>query len=438
MASSRGGGLGPVGDPDAPLFLDGRDDASDRAALSKGNMNPKVMSFIRDDWIRKQLKAREAEFTEYDSNKIFVGTWNVNGKKPGESIESWLVPDPRADMADIYAVGFQEIVDLNAQNVIADGQSHSRSSQWEEQIGATLNGAAAKRRGGAGGKDGERYHLVLQKHLVGILLCVFVKDAHRRSVRDVQGDTAGVGLMGVMGNKGGAAVRFKFRDSTFCFICSHLAAHRGNVAGRNSDYANILEKIVFKDEVVANSSYNVDGGGGGDGSGAGDGESKGEGFGASSAGDGGDGDGDGDGDDGGRRFDEVVSDWGGDLSGRPKQGFYGALDHDFVVWLGDLNYRIEEGVSLETCYDAIGRRDLRFLQDRDQLNRERAAKRVFHDFEELPLTFLPTYKYIPHTDDYDRRPDKKMRAPAWCDRVLWRLSPHLFIQDHSQGCSSLQ
>ena len=33
----------------------------------------------------------------------------------------------------------------------------------------------------------------------------------------------------------------------------HLAAHRGNVAGRNSDYANILDKLVFKDDVVANS-----------------------------------------------------------------------------------------------------------------------------------------------------------------------------------------
>ena len=33
--------------------------------------------------------------------------------------------------------------------------------------------------------------------------------------------------------------------------------------------------------------------------------------------------------------------------------------------------------------------------------------------------FDPTYKYQPKTSLYEKRPDKKLRAPAWCDRVLW-------------------
>ena len=40
----------------------------------------------------------------------------------------------------------------------------------------------------------------------------------------------------MMGNKGGAAIRMKLMDSTVCFVCSHLAAHRENVAGRNADF----------------------------------------------------------------------------------------------------------------------------------------------------------------------------------------------------------
>ena len=40
----------------------------------------------------------------------------------------------------------------------------------------------------------------------------------------------------MMGNKGGAAIRFKWMDSTICFVCSHLAAHSENVVGRNADF----------------------------------------------------------------------------------------------------------------------------------------------------------------------------------------------------------
>jgi phosphatidylinositol-bisphosphatase len=95
------------------------------------------------------------------------------------------------------------------------------------------------------------------------------------------------------------------------------------------------------------------------------------------------------------------------------------------------------------------------LINKDQLVIERAAGRVFKGFDEGRLLFMPTYKcvhrfnlpflsppppapslpltprrYIPtnqpnpgdrETDWYDDRPDKKMRCPAWCDRVLWRV-----------------
>lgn len=39
----------------------------------------------------------------------------------------------------------------------------------------------------------------------------------------------------------------------------------------------------------------------------------------------------------------------------------------------------------------------------DQLNVERTAGRAFPEFQEGPLCFPPTYKYIPGTRDYDNR-----------------------------------
>lgn len=53
---------------------------------------------------------REAEYTEYRALRLFVGTWNVNGKMPKESLSSWLTAGAEADggaadLPDIYVVG---------------------------------------------------------------------------------------------------------------------------------------------------------------------------------------------------------------------------------------------------------------------------------------------------------------------------------------------
>jgi len=50
-------------------------------------------------------------------------------------------------------------------------------------------------------------------------------------------------------------------------------------------------------------------------------------------------------------------------------------------------------------------------------------------FQEAPLTFPPTYKYQPGTNLYERRPEKKLRCPAWCDRVLWRSKENNMIKN---------
>jgi hypothetical protein len=52
------------------------------------------------------------------------------------------------------------------------------------------------------------------------------------------------------GNKGAAALRLRLYDSTLCFVCSHLAAHQNNVAGRNADFANIVSKVEFRNDGV--------------------------------------------------------------------------------------------------------------------------------------------------------------------------------------------
>lgn len=77
------------------------------------------------------------------------------------------------------------------------------------------------------------------------MVCIYAKVEHINYIKRVQSQTAGVGVMGMMGNKGGAAIRLKCYDTTICLVAAHLAAHRDNVAGRNADFANILQRIQF-------------------------------------------------------------------------------------------------------------------------------------------------------------------------------------------------
>ena len=156
---------------------------------------------------------------------------------------------------DIVAVGFQEMVDLNAVNVAVDNKSAQRSQHWVERIRATLNDKKH-----SNNDPNRAYTLHSQKYLVGLLLCVFIKAPHKQRVKSVHTDSVGVGVMGMMGNKGGVSVRLQFYDSTICFVNTHLAAHRENIAGRNADYENIYTKLRYDigtkavQEMIQNSS----------------------------------------------------------------------------------------------------------------------------------------------------------------------------------------
>ncbi|XP_062818573.1 type II inositol 1,4,5-trisphosphate 5-phosphatase isoform X1 [Anolis carolinensis] len=111
--------------------------------------------------------------------------------------------------------------------------------------------------------------------------------------------------------------------------------------------------------------------------------------------------------------------------------------HDVVLWLGDLNYRLEEQ-DVERVKKLVEARDFRTLQQHDQLKRQMEAKAVFEGFTEGEITFQPTYKYNPGCNDWDT--SEKCRVPAWCDRILfkgrsvsqlsYRSHPALKISDH--------
>ncbi|TVU28532.1 hypothetical protein EJB05_20053 [Eragrostis curvula] len=105
------------------------------------------------------------------------------------------------------------------------------------------------------------------------------------------------------------------------------------------------------------------------------------------------------------------------------------IDHDRIIWLGDLNYRV--ALSYEETKMLLEGNEWETLLENDQLVIERQAGRVFKGWKEGKIYFAPTYKYTRNSDSYvwdSAKSKKKRRTPAWCDRILW----------HGQGIEQLQ
>lgn len=99
------------------------------------------------------------------------------------------------------------------------------------------------------------------------------------------------------------------------------------------------------------------------------------------------------------------------------------LDHDYSIWFGDLNFRLdeittEEVLNLIKDYKRLGKNDtLEQLYKHDQLIRVKDKKLAFTQFNETLPKFMPTYKFkMGSRDEYD----SSQRVPAWTDRILYR------------------
>jgi len=303
-----------------------------------------------------------ARLTEVQDYRIFAATWNVGGKSPprGLNLDEWLHTSPPAD---IYVLGFQEIVPLNAGNVLGT-EDNLPAKKWVSLIRRTLNknpgangcggyhtpspvldpvveldadfeGSARRQKNfpffhrrsfhnlsrslrmdgdymflqprldrrfsvcdpvNLGGRpsdfDGNlqcpglpdeenicmevsdaaqfspfphsytasapseqndeqsssaRYCLVASKQMVGIFLTVWVRNEIRDDVRNLKVSCVGRGLMGYLGNKGSISISMSLHQTSFCFICCHLTSgeKEGDELRRNSDVLEILKKTRF-------------------------------------------------------------------------------------------------------------------------------------------------------------------------------------------------
>ncbi|XP_047183476.1 synaptojanin-1 isoform X4 [Scophthalmus maximus] len=188
------------------------------------------------------------KYTRPRQIRVGVGTWNVNGGKQFRSIafrnqtlNDWLLDAPKkaghpefqdskANPIDIFAVGFEEMVELNAGNIVS--ASTTNQKLWAAELQKNLS------------RD-HKYVLLASEQLVGVCLFVFIRPQHAPFIRDVAVDTVKTGMGGATGNKGGVAIRLLFHTTSICFVCSHFAAGQSQVKERNDDYSEITRRLSF-------------------------------------------------------------------------------------------------------------------------------------------------------------------------------------------------
>jgi len=239
------------------------------------------------------------------------------------------------------------------------------------------------------------YEVFEREQMVGTAVILLVLSSKIPLLKNVQAAVIPRGMGNVLGNKGAVCIRCDIHNTSICFVACHLTAHREQVSKRNDDYFAIITAKVFTEYEMAPSKPPTD-----------------------------------------PKMTTILKDIHRIRSKLPAavsskipnlteemhaMTTFSPDDHDIVIWLGDLNYRIREGETLDDVYDMIYDNATDQLSAMDQLVIEMKAGNAFEGFKEGKLNFSPTYQYIPGSNIYDRREEKKKRCPAWCDRILWRV-----------------
>lgn len=333
---------------------------------------------------------------------------------------------PGGDDIGLYALGLQEVVDINSvSEALRPYTDPAIAKKWKYEIESSLP---------------KGYTLVAEQQLIGLLLLVYAAPDIASEVRSISTTSVGTGLGGYMGNKGAVTARLVLGETTrITFINSHLAAgaDKTSLERRNWDASQVVSRTRFEPIQDAMDLS----------------QTTGEQIG-----------------------DEDFAFWVGDLNYRLE-----GIPGDDVRRLLMLHTRNEYDLSqrsarkiekeIENATDAVKQRvedrtstssrdstsegadsqvssrasidtagteptlvdELEASQDptslhttlscllpHDELHQQMKKRKAFYDgWREGPINFLPTYKYdVGSVGVFDS--SEKKRAPSWCDRILYR------------------
>lgn len=150
-------------------------------------------------------------------------------------------------------------------------------------------------------------------------------------------------------------MRFELFGVSYCFVNSHLSAHDHLLSQRILEYNTIIDTHKYKSRDSSNILYHEYV------------EISGNFL---------------------RRFDFIMI----------------LLHSSYIVWMGDLNFRLIEGsLTFDQVLDKVRKENLKEMLEVDQLRDCIKKQLAFHELKDITPTFPPTYKFVIDTDDYDQK-----------------------------------
>lgn len=118
---------------------EGRENSCESTELLPALINPEQaqMTKFTSRLIRGQSETPGNQNGDSKEYRIAIGTWNIAGRPPPVklNLDEWLDSNQEAD---VYVLGFQEIVPLNAVNVLCS-EDEGPAEKWESLIREALN-----------------------------------------------------------------------------------------------------------------------------------------------------------------------------------------------------------------------------------------------------------------------------------------------------------
>ena len=367
--------------------------------------------------LKNNLKELREDYCDREKINIYVASWNAGGSELSKinliNFDSLLIPKDQKIKPDIYFVGFQEVVKLNATNVIMTGDEKFQQvvSEWDKKVSESLQ------------KIGKYKNFVIM-NLVGINFFAYILEDKYDKLKNISKKIVKTGFGGATGNKGSCVINFDYENTSFSVSCSHLVHNNKNKRFKELEYILNLKLNTFYNPDKLKDATN-------------------------------------------QSLEEIMTSIEDDntkilgpnllinqsILNNTKvdtNNNNSLLFKDSDIWVvfGDLNFRVDTEYEEFSDFIKKGNNWDKLLEYDQFIKYKLASLSSMTNIQEDEIKFAPTYKFIINSDEYDYTPENKnqmmpskdkekekenenihksgkKRNPSWCDRIFYKKNSYM-------------